>query len=134
MKTSLVVVLALALCQVARGQGAATQQGADSLRMEQLQETVISAVRASGDAPFAVAHIGRVQLEQFSSTGQELPLLFSRTPGILAWSENGLGTGTTYMRIRGAGGAERYFPSEILTRPLNTPTYTEPFGPTVMGP
>ena len=119
MKTSLVVVLALALCQVARGQGAATQQGADSLRMEQLQETVISAVRASGDAPFAVAHIGRVQLEQFSSTGQELPLLFSRTPGILAWSENGLGTGTTYMRIRGAGGSRINVTLDGV--PLNSP-------------
>ena len=119
MKTSLVVVLALAVCQVAMGQDAAAQQGADSLRMEQLQETVISAVRATGDAPFAVAHISRTQLENFSSSGKELPLLFARTPGILAWSENGLGTGTSYLRIRGAGGSRINVTLDGV--PLNSP-------------
>ncbi|MFW5523121.1 MAG: TonB-dependent receptor, partial [Segatella copri] len=44
-------------------------------------------------------------LQQFSRTGKELPFLLSRTPGILAWGENGIGTGTTYMRIRGAAGS-----------------------------
>lgn len=75
----------------------------DSVKMEELNEVMVSAVKAPANAPFAVSKIDRKQLETFSKTGQELPFLFARTPGVVAWSENGLGTGTTYMRIRGAG-------------------------------
>jgi len=78
-------------------------QDVDSLRMERLQEVVVSGVRTQKDAPFATANIKRQELADHSITGQELPFLFARTPGVLAWSENGLGTGTTYMRIRGGG-------------------------------
>ena len=81
----------------------AAAQAPDSLQVEQLQEVVVGAVRAAKDAPYAVANISRRELQDFSATGIELPMLLSRTPGILAWSENGVGTGTSYMRIRGAG-------------------------------
>lgn len=74
----------------------------DSLRVEQLSEVVVKGVKVKKDAPFAVSNIEREQLQDFSKTGRELPFLFSQTPGVIAWSENGLGTGTTYMRIRGA--------------------------------
>ena len=78
-------------------------QKADSTKVKDLSEVSVKFVRAPKYAPFAVSKIGAEELEQFSKTGQELPFLFARTPGVLAWSENGLGTGTTYMRIRGAG-------------------------------
>ena len=94
-------------------------QAPDSLQVEQLQEVVIGAVRASKDAPYAVANIGRRELQDFSVTGIELPMLFARTPGILAWSENGVGTGTSYMRIRGAGGSRINVTLDGV--PLNSP-------------
>ena len=75
----------------------------DSTRFELLNEVVVSGVRVQKNAPFAVSNINKVELNDFSKTGQELPFLFAKTPGIIAWSENGVGTGTTYMRIRGAG-------------------------------
>jgi iron complex outermembrane receptor protein len=78
-------------------------QKADTAKVKDLSEVTMKAVKAPKFAPFAVSKIGLQELENFSKTGQELPFLFSRTPGVLAWSENGLGTGTTYMRIRGAG-------------------------------
>ena len=74
----------------------------DSLHLENLQEVVVKGVRAQKNAPFAVANIRKEELQGFAKTGQELPFLFSKTPGVLAWSENGVGTGTTYMRLRGA--------------------------------
>ena len=74
----------------------------DSLKAQKLDEVVVRGVRASKDAPFAVANIKKSELQDFSRTGKELPFLLQRTPGVLAWSENGMGTGTTYMRIRGA--------------------------------
>ena len=46
-------------------------------------------------------------------------MLFSQTPGVLAWSENGLGTGTTYMRIRGAGDSRINVTLDGV--PLNSP-------------
>ena len=110
------VLAAVSLCFSA--QPAAAQEP-DSLQVEQLQETVVSAVRAAKDAPFAVANIRRAELQEFSSSGRELPLLFARTPGILAWSENGVGTGTSYLRIRGAGGSRINVTLDGV--PLNSP-------------
>ena len=75
---------------------------ADSLRLRQLNEVVIDGVRAHENEPFATTEISRQELDDYSKSGRELPFLFSRTPGVIAWSENGTGIGTTYMRIRGA--------------------------------
>ncbi|MBO4263393.1 MAG: TonB-dependent receptor plug domain-containing protein [Bacteroidales bacterium] len=94
-------------------------QEPDSLQVETLQEAVLDAVRAPKDAPYAVANIDRRELREFSGSGQELPLLFARTPGILAWSENGIGTGTSYMRIRSAGGSRINVTLDGI--PLNSP-------------
>ena len=110
---------AMPLLLAATGVFPAAAQQPDSLQVEQLQEVVIGAVRAAKDAPFAVANIQRAELEDFSTTGIELPMLFARTPGILAWSENGVGTGTSYMRIRGAGGSRINVTLDGV--PLNSP-------------
>ena len=75
----------------------------DTTKYEMLNEVIVSGVRVQKDAPFAVTNIKKVELSEFSKTGQELPFLFAKTPGILAWSENGVGTGTSYLRIRGSG-------------------------------
>ena len=112
------VVLATSL-GLAFGVWPATAQEPDSLQVDNLQEVVVSAVRASKEAPFAVANLSRRELQDFSSSGRELPMLFSRTPGIISWSENGVGTGTTYLRIRGAGGSRINVTLDGV--PLNSP-------------
>lgn len=91
----------------------------DTTAIEHLQEVVVSGVRAQKNAPFAVANIEKTELHEFSKTGRELPLLFAQTPGVLAWSENGLGTGTTYLRIRGA--ADSRINVTLDGVPLNSP-------------
>jgi len=83
--------------------GFAAETDTDTTKVNELHEVTVMGVRAQKDAPFAVSKINRKELEQFARTGQELPFLFARTPGVIAWSENGMGTGTTYMRMRGAG-------------------------------
>ena len=97
----------------------AIAQTTDSLRLEELHEVVVKGVRAQKDAPYAISHIKKAELQVFSKTGQELPFLFSQTPGVIAWSENGLGTGTTYMRIRGAGDSRINVTLDGV--PLNSP-------------
>ncbi len=91
----------------------------DSTKVERLQEVVVKGVRAQKNAPYAVANIKKQELNEFSKTGKELPFLFSQTPGVMAWSENGLGTGTTYMRIRGAGDSRINVTLDGV--PLNSP-------------
>ena len=94
-------------------------QAPDSLRLEELQEVVVSGVRAQKNAPYAITNFSKKELQTFSSSGQELPMLFSQSPGILAWSENGMGTGTTYMRIRGVRDARINVTIDGV--PLNSP-------------
>ncbi len=92
---------------------------ADTSDVILLEEAVIGAVRASKDAPFAVANLGRKELAEFSRSGKELPFLFARTPGVTAWSENGTGIGTSYLRIRGSGGSHINVTLDGV--PLNSP-------------
>lgn len=84
-----------------------------------LQEIVVKAVSAPKDAPFAVSRIRMAELQEFSTSGLELPYLFARTPGVVAWSENGVGTGTVYMRVRGSAGSRVNVTLDGV--PLNAP-------------
>ena len=113
-----IVLLALAV-GLTVSTGAQQKWHYDSTKVEKLNEVVVSGVRAQKEAPFAVSNMNRRELARFATSGQEMPLLFSRTPGVLAWSENGLGTGTTYMRIRGAGDSRINITLDGV--PLNSP-------------
>lgn len=111
---AMVALLGVALCDCAYAQGEA-----DSLKVESLNEVVVKSVKAAPNAPFAVSNIGKNQLQSFAKTGMELPFLFARTPGVLAWSENGVGTGTSYMRLRGAAASRINVTIDGV--PLNSP-------------
>ena len=91
----------------------------DSLKIEQMQEVVVNGVRAQKNAPYAITNIRKTELQSFARTGKELPMLFSQTPGVIAWSDNGVGTGTSYMRIRGAGDSRINVTLDGM--PLNSP-------------
>ena len=91
----------------------------DTTNFEMLQEVVVSGVRVQKNAPFAVTNLKKTELDEFSKTGKELPFLFSKTPGIISWSDNGVGTGTSYMRIRGAGDSRINVTLDGV--PLNSP-------------
>ena len=107
-----VVLLALAA-------NAGAQTVSDSLLVERLEDAVVQGVMVQKNAPYAVANISESSLKDFSVSGKELPFLLSRTPGVLAWSENGVGTGTSYMRIRGAGDSRINVTVDGV--PLNSP-------------
>ena len=97
-----IILFAAALTCVAATKAQTTT---DTLKQQQLDEVVVSGVRVQKNAPYAVANIKKDELESFSKSGREIPFLLARTPGVLAWGENGLGTGTAAMRIRGAAGS-----------------------------
>ncbi len=91
----------------------------DSLMLEELQEVVVKGVWGQKNAPFAVANIKKQELQGFSTTGRELPFLFAQTPGVMAWGDNGVGAGTSYLRIRGAGDSRINVTLDGV--PLNSP-------------
>ena len=117
MKKNLLLMAALMSAAVMNAQMKTAKY--DSTKVEKLQEIVVNGVRAQKNAPFAITNIKKSELQEFSKTGQELPFLFAQTPGVIAWSENGLGTGTTYMRIRGAGDSRINVTLDGV--PLNSP-------------
>ncbi|MCO6025683.1 TonB-dependent receptor plug domain-containing protein [Prevotella cerevisiae] len=110
-----IVLLSLALAGINTIQA----QQLDTTKTQHLSEVVVNAIRAKKDAPFAVANIDKNELATFSKTGQELPFLFSHTPGVLAWGENGTGTGPVSMRLRGAAGSRINVTIDGV--PLNSP-------------
>ena len=120
-KKTAVTIYALAMMCVplAAQENVTEKEENDSLRLERLQEVVVRGVWAPKDAPFAMSNLKRSDLDASSKTGQELPFMFAKTPSILAWSENGVGTGTTYMRIRGAAGSRINVTLDGV--PLNSP-------------
>ncbi len=99
--------------------GVLAAQERDTSKVEALEASVVQGVRASKNAPFAVSNVNRESLKDFSVSGKELPFLLSGTPGVLSWSENGVGTGTTYLRIRGAGDSRINVTIDGV--PLNSP-------------
>lgn len=111
--------VALAAACACTSQAAGEQTKLDTTRVNNLNEVVVKAVRAPKSSPFAVESIKKTELERFASSGKELPMLFARTPGVLAWSENGVGTGTVYMRMRGA--ADSRINVTVDGVPLNSP-------------
>ena len=111
--------VALAAACACPSQAAGEQTKLDTTRVNNLNEVVVKAVRAPKSSPFAVENIKKTELERFASSGKELPWLFARTPGVLAWSENGVGTGTVYMRMRGA--ADSRINVTVDGVPLNSP-------------
>lgn len=111
--------VALAAACTCPSQAAGEQNKLDTTRVNNLNEVVVKAVRAPKSSPFAVENINKPELERFATSGKELPMLFARTPGVLAWSENGVGTGTVYMRMRGAAGSRINVTVDGV--PLNSP-------------
>jgi len=114
-----IIGVALAAACTCPSQAAGEQNKLDTTRVNNLNEVVVKAVRAPKSSPFAVENINKPELERFATSGRELPLLFARTPGVLAWSENGVGTGTVYMRMRGAAGSRINVTVDGV--PLNSP-------------
>lgn len=70
---------------------------------DSLAEAVVSVTAAPSNAPFAISRVDSAAIGEFRSDPRELPFLLSKLPGVVAFSDNGVGTGTSYLRIRGSG-------------------------------
>lgn len=107
------------LCILAAATAISAAAQTDSTRTQALHEAVVSNVRAATDAPFSVSEVKRDALQRFAASGRELPFLMQTTPSVVASSDNGLGIGTGYLRIRGSADARINFTLDGI--PLNDP-------------
>jgi iron complex outermembrane receptor protein len=73
---------------------------ADSLDVRTLQEVEILSTRATAKTPVAYSNVDRQTIETFNF-GQDIPLLLTLTPSVIATSDAGTGIGYTGFRIRG---------------------------------
>ena len=118
MKNLLLTVMMLSASAAANA-FVAEGDSVSTLNDQQIEEVVVQGVRVQKNAPFAVANIKKAELREFAQSGQELPFLLSKTPGVMAWGDNGVGTGTSFLRIRGAGDSRINVTIDGV--PLNSP-------------
>lgn len=80
--------------------GVYSQQQKDSLKVVKLEEVVISATRASKDAPIAYSNLNEKQIKE-DNAAKNIPSLLQTLPSVVAYTEGGTGVGNTSFRIRG---------------------------------
>jgi iron complex outermembrane receptor protein len=101
MKRRLLVLALLVLSsQVSKAQK--SQKVEDSLRVEQLEEVTIRAIRAAQDAPVAQVTVNRKTIEK-QFYGQDGAFLLEKlSPSLVSYSESGTGLSNYgQMRLRG---------------------------------
>jgi iron complex outermembrane receptor protein len=72
----------------------------DSLNVLHLQEVEVISVRANDKTPVAYSNMDKQTIEAFNF-GQDIPLLLTLSPSVIATSDAGTGIGYTGFRIRG---------------------------------
>ncbi|WP_417236891.1 TonB-dependent receptor [Bizionia paragorgiae] len=72
----------------------------DSVKIEALDEVLLSSTRAKSKTPVAFTNITKEELES-SNLGQDLPILLDQLPSVVTTSDAGSGVGYTGIRVRG---------------------------------
>ena len=98
MQKKLLAVLALPLMASALW---AQKEATDSISMKgELEEIIISSTRLGNQTPLTTKTFTPEELQQ-QNTGVNLPYLLTTTPSLVVTSDDGLGVGYTYFRVRG---------------------------------
>lgn len=73
----------------------------DTLKVNQLDEVLVSAVRVSSKAPVAFSNVSKEELAS-RNLGQDIPVLLNYLPSVVTTTEAGNGVGYTGIRVRGS--------------------------------
>lgn len=109
----------LGLCGTTTNQVWAADNNYEADRDITLDEVVVSSSRASKETPVTQSTISKEDLENVITGTKELPYLLQSTPGIIATSDNGLGIGAVYIRVRGTNDTRINFTMDGV--PMNSP-------------
>ena len=73
----------------------------DSIKVNQLDEVLVSAVRVSAKTPVSFSNISKEELAT-RNLGQDIPVLMNYLPSVVTTSDAGNGFGYTGIRVRGS--------------------------------
>jgi iron complex outermembrane recepter protein len=78
----------------------AQESDLDSIKTKELETIVISSIRADEKMPVTQTTLPKSEIK-LNYTGQEMPVMLSRTPSVTWYSDGGHFTGYSYVRLRG---------------------------------
>lgn len=78
-----------------------SQQPADSVKVNKLDEVLVSAVRATSKTPVSFSNLNKTDIEH-RNLGQDIPSLMNFLPSVVTTSDAGNGIGYTGLRVRGS--------------------------------
>jgi iron complex outermembrane receptor protein len=93
-------------------------QELDSIKTKALEAIVISSIRADDKMPITQTTLPKSEIK-VNYTGQEMPVMLSRTPSVTWYSDGGHFTGYSYVRLRGIDQTRINF--TLNSVPLNEP-------------
>ena len=96
----------------------------DSLNHIQLEDVVVSATRASVNTPISHTNISLSDIRK-ENAARNIPAILQTTPSLVSFTEDGLGVGNTYLRIRGTDATR--INVTLNGMPLNNPETQEVF-------
>lgn len=82
----------------------AQQTPSDSLKVQQLKEVTVSAIRAKDKNPITFTNVSTEEIAP-RNLGQDIPVLLNYAPSVVTTTDAGNGVGYTYMRVRGSDGS-----------------------------
>src|SRR5690554_3695459 len=96
----------------------------DSLDHIQLEEVIVSGTRAGQLTPVSYSNISSSDIQK-QNAARNIPAILQTTPSLVAFTEDGLGVGNTYFRIRGTDATR--INVTLNGMPLNNPETQEVF-------
>ena len=96
----------------------------DSLDHIQLEELVVSGTRAGSGTPVSYSNISASDIKK-QNAARNIPAILQTTPSLVSFTEDGLGVGNTYFRIRGTDATR--INVTLNGMPLNNPESQEVF-------
>src|SRR5690554_1743239 len=96
----------------------------DSLSHIQLEDVVVSGTRAGNNTPVSYSNISKSDIRK-ENAARNIPAIIQTTPSLVSFTEDGLGVGNTYLRIRGTDATR--INVTLNGMPLNNPETQEVF-------
>ncbi len=93
LKKTIILSNLLALSQISFAQ-------TDSLNSKNMQEFVVKGIKAKENSPITQTTLDSKQIAQ-KYYGADIPSLINNTPSINGYSDNGMGIGYSFFRLRG---------------------------------
>lgn len=93
LKKTIILSNLLALSQISFAQ-------TDSLNSKNMQEFVVKGIKANENLPITQTTLDRKHIEQ-KYYGADIPSLINNTPSVNGYSDNGMGIGYSFFRLRG---------------------------------